>query len=86
MSDELKNTPETPEEITKNLMLLLEAAIKIECGEFKSVEEVHSWLYANGYTTTEEHRIQSLHQVEQLDAELKNIINKDSSQKDVLQC
>ena len=86
MSDELKNTPETPEEITKNLMLLLEAAIKIECGEFNSVEAVHKWLYENGYTTTEAHRIQSLHQVEQLDSELKNIINKDSNQKDIHQC
>ena len=76
MSEELEDPSATPEEVTKNLMLLLEATLKVEYGEFENVEAVHKWLYAKGYKTTERHRIQSLHEAEQLDAESEDIIRR----------
>jgi len=55
-----------------NLKLIEQAAIKANAGAFKSTVDMHNWLYANGYHTSEDRRIQGLHIAEQQDAAERN--------------
>lgn len=57
------------EEKQFNLKLIEKAAVKAENGDFKSVLEMHEWLFKNGFRVSEKDKLQLLQQAEQMDAE-----------------
>ena len=58
--------------VLSNLILLGRVIEKVRKDELKTSQEIHDWLWANGFKDTEEFRIEMLHKAEQLDAEESN--------------
>lgn len=58
--------------VLNNLILLGRAIEKVENNELKTTQDVHNWLYSNGFYGSEEHRLEMLHKAEQFDAAASN--------------